>query len=1577
MCRYKNWSKYRNIAIISSRFRRGDFSSGQGARRERSQSYVTDEATKSGGKSHRPNREVIISAFHSVILLGFFLFVQSPAYGQLRINEILAVNTATAHDPDFGEFADFIELYNASANPVNLNNYTLTDDEGNKDKWALPEMSLQPQEYLIIWADDHDKHPGDTAFSIYRNTIVTVGNLHANFKLSSEGEYLGLFNPQGQLVHEITFGVQSDDLSYGRNPQNPLEWVYFSEPTPGTVNSAYGAASLLYAGDPVFSIPGGFYASAQPLQIATAHPGAAIRFTFDGSTPTRNSSVFSGSFNLNRNYAIKARVYEPGKLPGEVVTHSYFIGENINLPVISIATNGANLFDFDFGILQNAIKDREIPATLEYFEPSGERAFQVGAGLRIFGTTIYNLPQRPLSVRFKSKYGDDVLRYQLFEDKPISTFSSFLLRNGGNDYNLAYFRDGLAVGLMKNKMDLDHQAYKPCVVFVNGEYHGIYEIRERLDEQYVAANHGINAANLDYLEDSLQVVAGDSHDFTNLQQYISSHDLVDTAHYAYVASRIDLNEFINYAIHRVFIGYRIADYNNRYWRNRDTKSPWRWVIADMEHAFGQLSGDNYQDNTLGKLAGHTGDLPEWSTFLLNNLLKNDAFRDEFMQRFAAYLNTIYQPSETLPVVDSLKALLELQMPRHIARWNSPISMAVWQGNVNFIKTFLQNRPHYLRQHLTAELNRPDSALITMRIAGNGKVQLCGVLFADTLMQGHFFKNAAISLMAIPEPGHRFVEWLGLNSVSRETTLMPMGDTAFIAVFEPVGISIIPPLIETDTTLSAALSPWYGLRDIVVKPGARLTVEAGVEIRMTDQVSITVEGGLRLEGTPAQKIVVRPDPEPAARKPFFNPTGRWGAIIAMQASDTIFIRHANITGGSTGTDRELYFATLSAYDSPVRIEHTTISGGGQPLYAKGSSAYIGYSTFHTFNACNGFISLFEMTAPVVEYCTFQGNRAPDTDAIDLKSISDGLIRHNHIYGFFGSNCDGIDLGIYAINNRIEYNRIHDCTDKGISIGSQSNALILRNVIYDCDIGVAVKDSLATAYLDQNTFFGNNFAVACYEKSTLRGGGTAYIKNTIMTASLTASVLVDEKSFVQVTYSLSDREALAGVGNLNTDPQLVHPTTGNFELQPTSPGINSGDPSSPNDPDGSRADMGAYYTHNGLYGLTVHVNELSYHPPANRFTGDWVELHNRSSEAVDLSYWTIAHGSHEFVLPFNTLVAAGGYLVICEDTILFKTQHPNVANYIGNLHFEMSNKAGKVALYDSGGNLVHSMRYADFRPWPPLADGLGATVELDQLKEGNQVPDWRESYVLLGTPGAVNSLRPDRSGLYLNELMASNSETLADEYGEYDDWFELYNATADSLNIGGLYFTDNFALPNKWQVPLHTPEQTTLPPGGYLLLWADEQSGQGLLHAEFKLGASGEALGIFQRVSDGYELMESLTFGSQDEDVAWGRYPDGGPETAFLSPTPGSSNVLTHLSKKNTEPLLLYPNPFENRFWIPLEQLPKPCQVTVLNILGQPLWASGPVWEDQVTYQRGQSAGGLLIVVVVDGVGRRYLGKVVGK
>ena len=364
------------------------------------------------------------------VLLILIFSAAKNGLTQLKINEILAVNTTIAADPDFGEFSDFVELHNIAGIPVNIGGYTITDNPQQSDKWALPSMVLAPDQYLIIWTDGLDKRPGETAFVPFKNEMATMTSLHANFSLSGDGEYIGIFNNQGNLVDEIHFGVQTSDVSFGISATNASQWLYFGEVSLGSINSLFGSALMESPGEPLFSLTEGFYSDPQTLLISTTEPDAEIRFTFDGSTPNASSPVYSTGVPINISLTIKARIYVEGKIPGKVVTKSYFINENNEFPVLSISSSASNLYGFDFGILQNAIKDREVPATIEYFEAeTGERAFLAGVGIRVFGTSIYSLPQRPLSVRFREKYGTDILRYPLFPDKPIPRYSSFLLRN--------------------------------------------------------------------------------------------------------------------------------------------------------------------------------------------------------------------------------------------------------------------------------------------------------------------------------------------------------------------------------------------------------------------------------------------------------------------------------------------------------------------------------------------------------------------------------------------------------------------------------------------------------------------------------------------------------------------------------------------------------------------------------------------------------------------------------------------------------------------------------------------------------------------------------------------------------------------------------------------------------------------------------------------------------------------------------------------------------------------------------------------------------------------------------------------
>jgi parallel beta-helix repeat protein len=1516
----------------------------------------------------------------SSLLLALSLIAVGNASAQIRINEILAVNSTIQHDPDMGEFADLIELRNASQQPVDLTGYSISQEPDGSDGWVLPPITLAPEELLVIWADGLDLWPGQMAFVPFRNITTAMTACHANFKLSGDGEYIGVFDPQGALLDQIIYGVQTSDVSLGLDATEHLTWLYFSEPTPGDANSLYGSTLMVAASEPAFSLPDGSYQGIQTLTLSTTETNGSIRYTYDGSTPNQGSPLYTNAIPMNLSLCIKARVYVDGKMPSKVITRTYLINETDQFPILSMTADANELYGFDLGILQNAIKDREVPANITFFEAgTGEPAFLAGVGLRVFGTSIYNLPQRPLSIRFREKYGTELLNYPLFPDKPITRYSSFLLRNGGNDYNTAFFRDGLGVNLVKGKMDIDLQDHKPCVVFVNGAYQGIYELRERLDEDYIGGNHEVNSNNLDYLEDSLAVNSGDQHAFRALMDFVENNDLADSANYATVSAQVDVNEYLNYTILRAFIGYQIADLNNRYWRNRDANGAqqWRWIAADLEHAFGQLSGDPVEVNTISKLAGLSGTLPAWSTLLFNKLLQNAKFRDEFIQRSAAYLNTHFSPGNTLAVVDSLQNVLQPHMPRHIGRWNTPPSMAAWGANIDQIRSFLQDRPAHYRQHLSDLFGTTDGANVSMQIVGEGSVVVSGVTFTEG-MSGPFFRNARISLQAIPAPGHRFVLWQGISGTDEVASLVPAGDTTFVAVFAPVdAISIIPPLVAQDTTLAAAASPWYGLEDVVVLPGARLTVEAGATLLLTDGVCFDVQGGLVLNGSDEARIQLLSDPAPSARRSFYGQHGKWGSIQATSPADSIIIRHTDLRSGSFGRERATHYSTISAYQTNLLVEGSTITEGLAPLIARGGSARITHSEFHTFNSVNGFISLYDMVSPVIEGCTFKGNRAINTDAIDLKGITNGVVRQNRVHGFLGDNCDGIDLGIYSDNVLVEENIIHDCTDKGISLGSQSNAQIRRNVIHDCDLGVAVKDSLSVAYLDQNTLYGNRIGVACYEKSTLRGGGTAFVKNTILSASSDSSIAYDTRSTIEVSHSLSDREPLDGVGNLNTDPLLAHPSTGNFELQPNSPCIDSGDLLSPLDGDGSAADRGAYYTHIGSYGLSVHINECNYHSSEFFDQGDWIELRNSTDSPVDVSGWHIDHGLHAFTIKPNTVIAPGAQLVLCQDLYRFNQLHPEVTNAIGDFHFDLDNAAGKITLYDPSEALIHSLRYADHRPWPPLADGGGATVELEQDQESNLPTDWRESHVLMGTPGAANSLPIDVSGLFVNEAMASNTATIADEFGEFDDWIELYNGSNAPMNVGGLCITDEDVVPFKWQLTLDRPEQTTIPANGFLLIWADDDEPQGALHTNFRLSAAGEAITIHQRDGAVYTERERFEFGEQQTDVSFGRYPDGSAVMQAMQPTPGGSNVASGVKELDQAGLEIFPNPFTDQLYISTGEVAKPYRLIVLDALGRNVMERATQTEGGLVLRRDDLAPGPYFITVIDALGRTYRAKAIAR
>ena len=1215
------------------------------------------------------------------------------------INEVLASNSRSNYDSDFGEYSDWVELYNPTGSDTDLEGWYLSDDRYEPDKWRIPAGTVIPAGgYLLFWADDRDLRPGQNAWTHFTEPEeISVKEYHLNFRINSDFEEVLLHDELLEPVDGILLRDQARDFSSGRDSSGL--WRYMGEITPLAGNSPMTTTQLSFSGLPEFSVTGGLYPDVQQVELSGSVPGTVIRYTTDGSEPSSDSPEYSGSIPVLFSQVIKARLFEPGRLPGEVVTESYIIQKETSLPVLSVSTDHRNLWGFDFGLYQRNLKNREVFAHMEYFDGDGNRAFRINAGLQLFGSQIFLFDQKPFSIFFRNRYGQDSLNYRLFGNRETDTYRSLVLRNGGNDNNLTMIRDGLGAALVENRMDMDYQSYLPVVVYMNGEYWGIFNLREKLNEEYLEGNHGVNPDHVDILEDSLLANRGDENDYRELMDFVGENDLSDGENYAYVAGKIDVDQFINYMSYKIYGGYRQWQVNSKYWRERTRGSTWRWIAFDLEHCFAGPGGDSYEMNTFTGVMEPGVGSSEWPTLLFRKMMENEGFRAAFLQRTALFLDTVFDGERVALVIDSLKGRIEEEMEHQIARWNSPISRAAWLQHMESLEEFARNRNRYLMGHMMSYFSLPDTSRLTLQCGSGGKIAVAG----SQVMEGGtaiytLFNGLPVQLEAFPDPGYRFTGWNGtLPGSSLE--LMLSGDTVMAALFEPSGSNVLPDTVQGTLVLENNLQPWYSAGTVFVPAGDSLIIREGVEVTMAQGASLICEGCLIIQGSMDQPVTLDVNPGPAEGY-ISSQKGKWGGII-IRSDDSVVIRHTVIANASSGLDEGDYKGAVSAVNSRLALSGLQISGVRDPIWCYSSRVRIDSCALSS-RGTGDLINLRACSDPVISGNDLHGNYYEDTDAIDLDSVSGAIVENNRIYSFFGFNSDGIDLGEACSGILIRGNTILSCSDKGVSVGQASEVEATQNIIVDCGQGFGIKDSGSFARIDRNTLYGNLTGVACFEKNPGRGGGSAHIENSIIAGSLSDAVFVDSLSAVTISYSHSDTDTLRGYHNQFGDPMFAAASGLDFYLNDGSPCINSGNPAL-QDPDGSRADMGAFTSHPQTSPSGLLISEINFDPHPSFDAGDWIEFRNGGSTTMDLSGWVLKgeNEEDEFIFPDHLELDPGGYLVVAENTGSVDSLRGSLNEsdgLAGRLPFGLDSRGEQLRLYDQSYRLVHNLR---FLPGSPLA------------------------------------------------------------------------------------------------------------------------------------------------------------------------------------------------------------------------------------------------------------------------------------
>ena len=610
--------------------------------------------------------------------------------------------------------------------------------------------------------------------------------LHTNFKISSNGESIILSDPSEIILDSIATDNIETDMSFGRILETEV-WALFDEPTPEASNSTPTFTGALEM--PEFSIVSGFYDQSQlSLELSVPNESAAIYFTLDGSVPSTNGLPYEYPIVINSNTVVRARAFLDQWVPSEIGSKTYILDDELGemgLPAIFISTDHNSFFDEDTGMYvmgpnaewqfpyfgANFWEDWERPIHFEILEVDGS-GYNANAGAKIFGGWSRAFPQKSLSIFSRSYLGPSSFDYQLFPNSDVSSYEAFVIRNSGNDWESTVLRDGFTTSLA-NDLDIDFQKYRPTILFINGEFWGIQNLREKVNEHFLSSKHSIAPEHIDLLDlagvNDENIVHGTNSDYKILLDYLEGQDMTEPVVQNALENWIDIESYMSYQAFQIFVDNRDWPGNNiKFWRDHRVGGKWRWILYDTDFGFSIWDANAYNFNTLGFALEPNGPgwpNPPWSTFIFRKMMENNYFKESFINIYCDMLNTVFQPEFISERLDSISGNIASMIPTHRDRWynsgNWPNSGVNWESRLNNMENFGNQRRIRAIGHLIDEFDLPNIAQVDLSVTPpfGGYIKLNTLDIEESNWQGYYFPSIPIEVKAIQYDGFEFSHWL--------------------------------------------------------------------------------------------------------------------------------------------------------------------------------------------------------------------------------------------------------------------------------------------------------------------------------------------------------------------------------------------------------------------------------------------------------------------------------------------------------------------------------------------------------------------------------------------------------------------------------------------------------------------------------------------------------------------------------------------------------------------------------------------------------------------------------------------------
>ncbi len=725
-----------------------------------------------------------------LLILGILIFSCS-FFGstQVVINEYSCSNINGPVNA-FGDREDWVELYNPSASPVDLTGFHLSDKPSNPLKWQIPSGTVPANGYLLVHCSG-------------KNTVQS-GELHPNFKLTqTEKEWIILSTNTGTIVDSLKIiHFTKQDHSVGRETNGSSTWKLFTAPTPNAPNA--GAVNF-YTPTPVFSLNPGFYNGAQTVSITCADASAIIRYTLDGSSPGAASPTYTGPINIATTTVLRAVAFS-AELPSFNQSSTFFIDVDHTLPVISIADEEvAQLIEMgDNGI--------EPQGFLEFFDENNSFIAKGEGEFNKHGNDSWAYDQRGFDFIMRDQFGyNDDIEHQIFPEKSRDEFQKIMIKAAANDNypaeQGAHIRDSY-VHTLSQKADLkmDERTWKPCILYLNGRYWGVYDIREKVDDSdFTEYYYDQNEDNLYFLKTWggtwEEYGAPDAQpSWDALLNFIQTNNMGNAANFHYVDSLYNWQSLVDYFVmNSVTVCMDWLNYNTAWWRGLDPqgdKKKWRYALWDMDATFGHyVNYTGVPDESANANPCNAENLSDpggqGHTAILTKLMnENPVVEQYYINRYADLLNTHLSCDYMIYLLDSMINVIEPEMNGQITRWGG--SYAGWQAEVQELRDFINARCVALNTGMVDcyNLTGPYQFEVDVFPVNAGTVQVNSINVPAYPWTASYFGGIENLLYATANTGYVFDHWeftsgtLSANPMQDTNGIQITGNTVVTAVFVP-------------------------------------------------------------------------------------------------------------------------------------------------------------------------------------------------------------------------------------------------------------------------------------------------------------------------------------------------------------------------------------------------------------------------------------------------------------------------------------------------------------------------------------------------------------------------------------------------------------------------------------------------------------------------------------------------------------------------------------------------------------------------------------------------------------------------